>query len=328
MQQLFHITPFSSAILDTTWTGSPDMSSDSALLFSLQSFFKGIARSASTPFDPSDWICQYTKPTGEHLCLGVQEDAHEYLNGFLDRVETVLKHTDHATLIHDEFVSTVNVSVICPNCGIVLTRQEEYNCISVDVKGFSSLSDSLKAQCGSETIDDYFCEKCGTRGCVQKAQSFEATAPFLFFQLKRFEFDNFSFERHKINDFFTFPLELDLSLCFSDIRGKEPRYRLRGIITHSGSTEGGHYVSYVCGDGDEWWELNDSRVARVDGKDLLIRARGRGSVSVQWSLIINRMTARTSCCTRGTPSKPCPANPSPLRRRFPSCWGTPNSGTC
>ena len=92
--------------------------------------------------------------------------------------------------------------------------------------------------------------------------------------------------------------------------------------------EGGHYVSYVCGDGDEWWELNDSRVARVDGKDLLIRARGRGSVSVQWSLIINRMTARTSCCTRGTPSKPCPVSPNPLRRRFPSCWGTPNSGTC
>ena len=277
MQQFFHIASFSSAVMDAVWRG-PANTPDAQFFFSLQAFFREIGKHTAAPFDPLDWIRHFTKPDCEPLRLGRQEDAHEYLNMFLNKCETALQNTDRPTLVQSEFLSKLDVSVMCPHCGIVSRREEEYTCLSVDVKGFTSLPESLNALCSAETIDDYFCDRCNASVSVEKAQVLASTAPFLFFQLKRFAFDSLTCERYKINDFFSFPLELDLSTCFGDIRGKETRYDLKGLITHSGNTESGHYVSYVLSSKEEWWELNDSVVRRVDGRELLTRARGSGSV--------------------------------------------------
>ena len=278
MQQLFHVASFSSTLMNAVWIGSDASSPDAQLFFSLQAFFREVGRHTSVPFNPTDWISHFTKPDGEPLRLGVQEDAHEYLNMLLNKCDAILKNTDHPTLVQNEFLSKVNVSVTCPHCGIISKREEEYTCLSVDVKGFTSLSDSLNALCSPERIDDYHCDKCGLSVSVEKTQVLETTSPYLFFQLKRFAFDNFTYERYKINDFFSFPLELDLSTCFADIRGKETRYDLKGIITHLGTIDSGHYISYICSSKDEWWEMNDTVVCRVDSRELLTRARGSGSV--------------------------------------------------
>jgi ubiquitin C-terminal hydrolase len=62
----------------------------------------------------------------------------------------------------------------------------------------------------------------------------------LIFTLKRFEFDFDSQSRHKLNDHFEFPLELDL-YKYSEIFLKnhldtyECKYKLTGILVHSGS---------------------------------------------------------------------------------------------
>lgn len=43
------------------------------------------------------------------------------------------------------------------------------------------------------------------------------------------------------------------------------KYRLRSIVVHSGNYQlGGHYISYVRGDGDQWFLCNDSTITAVD----------------------------------------------------------------
>lgn len=168
MQQFFHIASFSSAVMDAVWRG-PANTPDAQFFFSLQAFFREIGKHTAAPFDPLDWIRHFTKPDCEPLRLGRQEDAHEYLNMFLEKCETVLQNTDRPTLVQNEFLSKLDVSVMCPHCGIVSRREEEYTCLSVDVKGFPSLPESLNALCSAETIDDYFCDQCNASVSVEKA---------------------------------------------------------------------------------------------------------------------------------------------------------------
>jgi ubiquitin C-terminal hydrolase len=67
--------------------------------------------------------------------------------------------------------------------------------------------------------------------------------------LKRFYWNFEQMNRIKINDYFEFPLELDLSgFAMQGRKETDPHYfdyKLCGIIIHSGSAESGHYYSFI-----------------------------------------------------------------------------------
>lgn len=77
--------------------------------------------------------------------------------------------------------------------------------------------------------------------------------------LKRFEFDVASMSRTKVNDYLSFPVNIDMS-PFTQKREGPEGYSLRGTLNHSGGAESGHYFSLVH-TGDQWWEFNDTRVS-------------------------------------------------------------------
>ena len=107
--------------------------------------------------------------------------------------------------------------------------------------------------------------------------------PILVIQLKRFDYD---FERDaavKFNDYFEFPRELDmepytvagLARRENEAVDCEPedldpgivrKYRLRGMVVHSGQASGGHYYSYIK-DGDKWYKFDDGDVTEVNMQD-------------------------------------------------------------
>lgn len=72
----------------------------------------------------------------------------------------------------------------------------------------------------------------------------------LVITLKRFEFDYETQSRSKLNDYFEFPFELDMhKYSASYLRNKketsDSKYKLSGILVHSGSAESGHYYSFI-----------------------------------------------------------------------------------
>ena len=89
----------------------------------------------------------------------------------------------------------------------------------------------------------------------------------LVITLKRFCWNFETMNRTKINDYFEFPLELELSrYAFPGRKEQNPHYfdyRLCGIIIHSGSAESGHYYSLIKIN-DQWFEFNDKRVSPWD----------------------------------------------------------------
>lgn len=96
----------------------------------------------------------------------------------------------------------------------------------------------------------------------------------LIFHLKRFDFNLRTLQRSKINDYFSFPLNIDLRPYtiehLSDLNMKTSDvFDLVGILVHSGTAESGHYYSYIkerpspMGN-ENWVEFNDDVVIRWD----------------------------------------------------------------
>jgi ubiquitin carboxyl-terminal hydrolase 34 len=98
----------------------------------------------------------------------------------------------------------------------------------------------------------------------------------LIFHLKRFDFDLMTMERTKINDLFQFPEEIDVSAYHVDYLSdtskarREDIFELVGILVHHGTSENGHYYSYIrerpaqVGSAPSWVEFNDREVDAFD----------------------------------------------------------------
>lgn len=80
-------------------------------------------------------------------------------------------------------------------------------------------------------------------------------------QLIRFEFDLNLLIRVKVNSEYESPKSFNLAKCTEN--EDEPQiYDLTGVIVHNGTTEGGHYTSYILVDG-VWTCFNYHNVSTV-----------------------------------------------------------------
>ena len=185
-------------------------------------------------------------------------------------------------------------------------RLEDFVHVSVDVRNKRDLVESLASYVQGELLESdnqWFCEQCGKKVDAVKRACFsgEKLPNTLLVHLKRFEFDYETMQRLKIKSRFEFPMELDMSpftvegierdaSAESDPNAPVPelplgpdhyRYRLVGVVVHSGTAFAGHYYSYIRergappganaaehGVGSRWHVYDDQRVEPYDVANL------------------------------------------------------------
>jgi ubiquitin carboxyl-terminal hydrolase 16/45 len=92
----------------------------------------------------------------------------------------------------------------------------------------------------------------------------------LALHLKRFE--NVGLYRkslRKLNDDISFQHVLDMTSFIQDVE-QEYTYTLFGLVEHSGTMTGGHYVAHVLS-GDEWVSCSDTHTRTSNADDVLNR---------------------------------------------------------
>ena len=113
----------------------------------------------------------------------------------------------------------------------------------------------------------------------------------MFIHLKRFEFDYNTFEKIKINDYCEFPMVIDFrpwmwstiisqnkedpnfkDVIIDDNESNDSdyfKYQLAGVLVHSGTSECGHYYSFIHSqETDKWYRYDDTRVTEFNILDL------------------------------------------------------------
>jgi len=259
-------------------------------------------------------LWRHFKMLGEPVNLREQQDAVEFFMTLIDTIDEALKAVGHEQVCARVLGGVISDQKICKTCPHRYSRQEPCSVISVDVKNHSNLMDSLAEYTKGELLETenaYYCERCDKKVDTVKRLCVKKLPPILVIQLKRFDYD---FERDaavKFNDYFEFPRDLDmepytvagLARRENEAVDCEPedldesivrKYKLRGMVVHSGQASGGHYYSYIK-DGDKWFKFDDGDVTEVnmaDDEEFKSQCWGGEYMSEVFDHMLKRMSYR------------------------------------
>ncbi|XP_059444666.1 ubiquitin carboxyl-terminal hydrolase 20 isoform X2 [Corylus avellana] len=206
-----------------------------------------------------------------------QEDAHEFLQCFLDKLERCcldLNIKDKTLLPQDNnlvervFGGRLVSKLRCCNCGHSSDTYEPLIDLSLEIEDVDTLPSALESFTKVEKIEDsetkFTCENCKEEVLVEKQFMLDQAPSVAAFHLKRFKTDGSFVE--KVDKHVQFPLELDLQpfTTGSQHNNVELKYNLYAIVVHIGfSSTSGHYFCFIRSSPATWHRLDDSKVTSV-----------------------------------------------------------------
>ncbi|OHT14078.1 hypothetical protein TRFO_15596 [Tritrichomonas foetus] len=287
LQQMYAIPIFRKKVLTLNLNEN-----DEKWLIELQYLFLKMLLFPSNDIDPSSFVRNWNGWDGKPINPREQQDATEFLQMFLDRIEekipftkelfkgTILHHTDGVShdFHHDTF--------------------EEYVNIPIEVKNHHNIKESFDTYRSPDRFDGTNQYRTDEFGLIDAVQSHRVLTPSpqLIITLKRFEYNLSTMVREKVNTEYVFPTTLDISPitvegninaklinnddCRSTSSGYCTNYELYGVVIHMGSAQGGHYISHVKEDDGNWYCLNDKNVTSESINDMLNASYG-GTITTQ-----------------------------------------------
>ena len=212
-------------------------------------------------------------------------DAFEFFCDFLDKIEEKIKKTRNENIIKYFFMGRQNdVIKFEEECNHHRINVSQFYSIQLQVQGKKDIYDSLNSLIEGEKMhgDNCInCPQCNKKIPAIKSQNFKVLPRILMFVLKRFEYNYQTMQKIKINDYYEFPIELDMNkytgeyLNNNNAKDVNNLYKLKSIVIHQGHCEGGHYYAFIRDDNTkEWHQFNDTNVTDFDVKDIPKEAFG------------------------------------------------------
>jgi hypothetical protein len=268
-------------VLDSPIATTSEEAKKDDLLYQLQTMFQFLLHSTRKSFTPEGWMFAYKDETGL-LPVNVihQQDAQEFLQVLCERMEKLLivsvkSESDPSVETTIPLLSSIYGVQICDQMikqtsaventsppveedrsQYIREKNDTMMCLSLDVRGTNGLESSLKKFVSGESLSDYLWEEGAPRVNIIKRQCIGQLSDSVIFHLKRFELNFDTFLREKVNDEFPFPTYVDLYPYTKEgLEGISPSafgrtmsdywYELTGIVVHTGTTDSGHYYSYI-----------------------------------------------------------------------------------
>lgn len=208
IQQLFHIRSFTDGLLQIAqYVDDPDLD---AVLFQLQVMFGYLKLSQKKYYDTLPFCRTLLEYDGQPISLSEQKDINEFAGMLFDKLE---KNAACSQLldrtIRGKFVWKTR-SLETPYRS---EKEESFDMITVDVKEKKNVEESLELSIaeelfsGENKIED---SVAGRKVDAVRSCAIRTLPPTLVIQLKRFEFDLETLNRKKVNDYFSFPMELNM----------------------------------------------------------------------------------------------------------------------
>ncbi|KAJ6786527.1 hypothetical protein PWT90_07046 [Aphanocladium album] len=273
MTQLYMNTGFRTYLTSFDVTEADD---SKALLYETQKLFGYLQESIKRAVDPSLFVGAIKTYDQGPIDIHNQMDVDEFYNLLFDRWEAQLPNSAAKKEFRSIYGGQLVQQIKSKECGHISERLEPFSAIQCDIKGNSTLEDSLRAYVGGETMDGdnkYKCSSCDRHVDAVKRACLKDVPDNVIFHLKRFEFNLQTLQRSKIDDYFAFPNQLDLQpYTVEHLSGSTPHdqqdiFELVGVLVHAGTAESGHYYSYVrerSSNKDapaKWVEFNDDQVS-------------------------------------------------------------------
>ncbi|CAF0751200.1 unnamed protein product [Adineta ricciae] len=262
LQQLYMIPQISEHILSVHDDGeSGKTESDSGLFCQLQQVFGHLMESKMQYYSP-EALWKVFRLWGQEINVREQQDAFDFFTAMTDQIDEYLKGIKQEEIFHKQFEGIFCNQMICTNgCNHRYEGEEKFMALNVAVK-VDSLNESLNQFVKGEVLDGnnaYFCDKCQEKRRTIKRLCVKKLPPLLCIQMKRFGFDWENNRALKFDDYFKFPLVLNM----------EP-YTLDGVNKRE---------SFVDHDDSTNQLINSSAPSSTSGSDHISLSRTSSSLN-------------------------------------------------
>ena len=258
LQIFFNYIPFRESLLKCKCKGEKKNS-----LYQIKKVFYSLKYLQVNYYTPSDFPKNYDD---EELNVHQQMDIDEFFGNILDKIENRLKGTNNENLVKYFFQGTQNDTLTFQEgCTHHRTNTNNFYSIQLQIQGKKNIYESLDMLTEGELMNGdnkIFCPQCNKKIAALKSQNFKTLPRMLIFVLKRFEFNYNTMKKVKINDYYEFPFELDMTKYISEAKKDVDlnKYTLKSVVVHMGNCEGGHYYSFIKNEEEQWYEFNDTQV--------------------------------------------------------------------
>ncbi|OHT14107.1 hypothetical protein TRFO_03123 [Tritrichomonas foetus] len=210
--------------------------------------------------------------------IRIQEDAEEFLHILLDKLPKYV--TEPLSGKNTNTFEGISVN-------FERTLEEEFYTISIPLS--DSFSESMKTFTKPIIFannNKYNAENLGKIDAKRTTKIIKLPDT-LIIHLKRFDFDVKQGKRTKLNDEFNFPDKFNILDYFPDIElnNDQTTFILTGIVTHSGTAEGGHYNAIVKKN-NEWICFNDNDVSKIDDEKFIEISKGKKNSQIAAYLLV------------------------------------------
>lgn len=202
-------------------------------------------------------IKDYIEKTNKMFKGSKQHDSSEFIFYLLDLINDELNN-QQCNLLNTLYEVTSNIKIKCKlrSCLNISEHTEKSNYLLFDIKdSFTNLDDcynEYKSRIKFEGDELYFCENCNDKRVASKRLQIINWPKHLIIILKRFNQNNEKVSKNNTNIHIPEIWKYD--------------YKLKGIIYHSGSLNGGHYI-YIGKHNNIWYSFNDNFVSTVNIND-------------------------------------------------------------
>lgn len=258
-------------------------------------------------YNPLEFCLAFKDVEGNHINIHEQMDVDEFYNMLMDRVENCVKGNGQPNFIQACFGGSMKNRIISSECAHMSESEEPFLALNMQVRNKKSLFESLETLTKEETLEGqnrYLCSFCNKKVVAQKHSYLNKIPDHLIFVLKRFQFDLLQMKKIKVNDYYAFPSQLNLENYSdakfirensallqerdqtSNITRTQPQFQdgyydfvLSGIVIHRGSSDFGHYYSYVTNrkaphNKPAWYAFDDKNVEELDPRTIYDEAFG------------------------------------------------------
>ena len=262
--------------------------SEKNCLYQLIKIFYSLKYLQADYYSPRDFVNNFDD---ESLNVNIQMDVLEFFCELLDKIEQKIKNSKNENIIKYFFMGRQNdILKFEDGCNHQRINESQFYSIQLQVKGRKDIYDSLNSLIEGERMDgdnSVQCPKCNKKYAAVKTQNFKTLPRFLIFVLKRFEFNYQTKKKIKINDYYEFPLNLDMNkytekFINNNENTEDNTYKLKSIIIHQGTCEAGHYYSFILDEkSNEWYEFNDTKVKKFNIETLDIEGFSKKEITIQ-----------------------------------------------
>ncbi|KAJ3438281.1 ubiquitin carboxyl-terminal hydrolase [Anaeramoeba flamelloides] len=239
LQQLYAVLDFRKEILSTALPEIPEnqLSDAGKVLRELQIVFHSLKDKQIRYFNTRKF-CQVFKWTdNQPINVTQQQDANEFLNLLFNFIDEGLRECSQQRLFHDVFGGSLIHQVICQQEQHKSERIEQFYTVSLDVKNKSHLLESLSRN-ENEQDNNNDDEEDGDM-----------------------DYDDSESDMSSDED-----NELD-GIQVENRPGSYYKYKIIGIVVHSGTHNFGHYYSYIRDHHQEFKIGNEGEQGNENGMD-------------------------------------------------------------